>query len=50
MFGLSMLAQPLPRDYEATVGARTRATFGREDGALADPAKVAHALLRLALG
>jgi NAD(P)-dependent dehydrogenase (short-subunit alcohol dehydrogenase family) len=47
MFGLSMLAQLSP-DYEATVGARTRATFGRQDGASGDPAKVAQAILRLA--
>jgi NAD(P)-dependent dehydrogenase (short-subunit alcohol dehydrogenase family) len=47
MFGVSMLAQVSP-DYEATVGARTRAAFGRPEGAPGDPVKVAQAILRLA--
>jgi NAD(P)-dependent dehydrogenase (short-subunit alcohol dehydrogenase family) len=48
MFGVSMLAQPLSPDYEATVGARTRAAFGRPEGAPGDPVKVAQAILLLA--
>ena len=48
MFGLSMLAEPLAPDYEPTVGAVIRATFGRAEGARGDPAKVAQAILRLA--
>ena len=48
MFGTSMLAEPLSPDYEATVGARTRAAFGRPEGAPGDPRKVAQAILRLA--
>jgi len=48
MFGLSMLADPLAPDYEPTVGAVIRATFGRAEGGRSDPAKVARAILRLA--
>jgi NAD(P)-dependent dehydrogenase (short-subunit alcohol dehydrogenase family) len=48
MFGLSMLADPLAPDYEATVGDVIRRTFGRAEGARGDPAKVARAILRLA--
>jgi NAD(P)-dependent dehydrogenase (short-subunit alcohol dehydrogenase family) len=48
MFGLSMLPDRLARDYEPTVGAVIRATFGRPEGARGDPAKVAQAILRLA--
>jgi len=48
MFGLSMLAGDIAPDYEATVGAIIRATFGRPDGARGNPAKVAQAILRLA--
>jgi NAD(P)-dependent dehydrogenase (short-subunit alcohol dehydrogenase family) len=48
MFGLSMLAKDLAPDYEATVGAVIRASFGRPEGANGDPAKVAQAILRLA--
>jgi hypothetical protein len=33
MFGLSMLARPLASDYEGTVGAVIRATFGNPDAA-----------------
>jgi NAD(P)-dependent dehydrogenase (short-subunit alcohol dehydrogenase family) len=47
MFGLSMLVDPLAPDYEPTVGAVIRATFGRAEGARNDPAKVAQAILRL---
>ena len=47
MFGLSMLAEHLAPDYEPTVGAAIRATFGRPEGARGDPAKVAQAILRL---
>jgi NAD(P)-dependent dehydrogenase (short-subunit alcohol dehydrogenase family) len=48
MFGLSMLAKDLAPDYEPTVGAGIRATFGRAEGARGDPAKVARAILQLA--
>lgn len=48
MFGLSMLADPLAPDYEATVGAAIRAVFGHPDGARGNPAKVAQAILQLA--
>jgi len=48
MFGLSMLAGDLAPDYEPTVGAGIRATFGRPEGARGDPAKVARAILQLA--
>jgi NAD(P)-dependent dehydrogenase (short-subunit alcohol dehydrogenase family) len=48
MFGLSMLADRLSPDYEATVGAGVRGTFGDPSRARSDPAKVAQALLRLA--
>jgi NAD(P)-dependent dehydrogenase (short-subunit alcohol dehydrogenase family) len=48
MFGVSMLAEDIAPDYEGTVGAVIRATFGRADGARSDPAKVAQAILRLA--
>ena len=48
MFGVSMLAQPLAPDYEGTVGAVIRSTFGNPDAARGDPAKVAKAILRLA--
>jgi NAD(P)-dependent dehydrogenase (short-subunit alcohol dehydrogenase family) len=48
MFGLSMLARPLAPDYEPTVGAVIRGTFGRPEAARSDPAKVAQAILRLA--
>jgi NAD(P)-dependent dehydrogenase (short-subunit alcohol dehydrogenase family) len=47
MFGVSMLAQPLAPDYEGTVGAVIRSTFGNPDAARGDPAKVAKAILRL---
>src|SRR5215471_6666427 len=47
MFGLSMLAQHLAPDYEPTVGAVIRATFGRPEGGRGDPAKVAQAILRI---
>ena len=48
MFGLSMLASPPSPDYEATVGAGIRATFGDPTRARSDPARVAQAILRLA--
>ena len=48
MFGLSMLAEPPSPDYEATVGAGVRATFGDPARARSNPAKVAQAILRLA--
>lgn len=48
MFGLSMLADAVSPDYEGTVGAGIRATFGDPSRARSDPAKVAQALLRLA--
>ncbi len=48
MFGLSMLAEPVARDYEPTVGAVIRATFGLAENARGDPAKMATAILRLA--
>jgi NAD(P)-dependent dehydrogenase (short-subunit alcohol dehydrogenase family) len=48
MFDASMLAEPLAPDYEATVGAVIRTTFGRAEGANGDPAKVAQAIVRLA--
>jgi NAD(P)-dependent dehydrogenase (short-subunit alcohol dehydrogenase family) len=48
MFGLSMLADPIAPDYEATVGAIIRATFGHADRARGNPTKVAQAILRLA--
>ena len=48
MFGLSMLAHPLAPDYEATVGAVLRSTFGDPSRARGNPAKVAQAILRLA--
>jgi NAD(P)-dependent dehydrogenase (short-subunit alcohol dehydrogenase family) len=48
MFGLSMLADPLSPDYEATVGAGIRGTFGDPTRARSNPAKVAQAILRLA--
>jgi NAD(P)-dependent dehydrogenase (short-subunit alcohol dehydrogenase family) len=48
MFGTSMLEEPLAPDYEPTVGAVIRATFGRPEGGRGDPAKVAQAILRLA--
>ena len=49
MFGLSMLAEPLAPDYEPTVGAVIRGTFGRPEGGRSDPARVVRALiLRLA--
>ena len=48
MFGLSMLAEPVSPDYEPTVGAGVRATFGDPARARSNPAKVAQAILRLA--
>ena len=48
MFGLSMLADPVAPDYEPTVGAVIRATFGRAENARGDPARMAAAILRLA--
>jgi NAD(P)-dependent dehydrogenase (short-subunit alcohol dehydrogenase family) len=48
MFGLSMLADPIAPDYEPTVGAVIRATFGRTENARGDPARMAAAILRLA--
>jgi NAD(P)-dependent dehydrogenase (short-subunit alcohol dehydrogenase family) len=48
MFGLSMLADSLSPDYEGTVGAGIRATFGDPGRARSSPAKVAQAILRLA--
>jgi NAD(P)-dependent dehydrogenase (short-subunit alcohol dehydrogenase family) len=48
MFGVSMLAESLSPDYEATVGAGIRGTFGRAGGANGDPAKVACVIVRLA--
>ena len=48
MFGLSMLSDSLAPDYEPTVGAVIRNTFGRAEGARGDPAKVAQAILRIA--
>jgi NAD(P)-dependent dehydrogenase (short-subunit alcohol dehydrogenase family) len=47
MFGLSMLDRLTP-DYEATVGAVIRSTFGRPEGARGNPRKVAQAILRVA--
>jgi NAD(P)-dependent dehydrogenase (short-subunit alcohol dehydrogenase family) len=48
MFGLSMLAEPIAPDYQATVSAAIRAAFGRSDGARSNPTKVAQAILQLA--
>ncbi len=48
MFGPSMLADSIAPDYEATVGAVIRSTFGRPEAARGDPRKVAQAILRLA--
>ncbi|HXU64437.1 MAG TPA: SDR family NAD(P)-dependent oxidoreductase [Polyangia bacterium] len=48
MFGLSMLADALSPDYEATVGAAIRAAFGDPARARSNPAKVAQAILRVA--
>ena len=48
MFGLSMLADPVAPDYDPTVGAVIRATFGRAENARGDPARMAAAILRLA--
>jgi NAD(P)-dependent dehydrogenase (short-subunit alcohol dehydrogenase family) len=48
MFSLSMLDNPIAPDYEASVGAVLRATFGRAERARGNPAKVAEAILRLA--
>jgi NAD(P)-dependent dehydrogenase (short-subunit alcohol dehydrogenase family) len=47
MFGLSMLAEPLAPDYEASVGRVVRRTFGNPEAARSDPAKVAQAILRI---
>lgn len=47
MFGLSMMADPIAPDYQATVGAVIRATFGRPENAHGDPGKVARVILRL---
>jgi NAD(P)-dependent dehydrogenase (short-subunit alcohol dehydrogenase family) len=48
MFGLSMLEEPPSPDYEGTVGAAIRGTFGNRGAARGDPAKVASVILRLA--
>jgi NAD(P)-dependent dehydrogenase (short-subunit alcohol dehydrogenase family) len=48
MFGLSMLADPISPDYEGTVAAGIRTTFGDPGRARSDPAKVAQAILQLA--
>ncbi len=48
MYGLSMLEEPLAPDYEGTVGAVIRSTFGNADAARGDPAKVAKAILQVA--
>jgi NAD(P)-dependent dehydrogenase (short-subunit alcohol dehydrogenase family) len=48
MFGLSMLAENIAPDYEPTVSAVIRATFGSAENARGNPAKVAQAILRLA--
>jgi NAD(P)-dependent dehydrogenase (short-subunit alcohol dehydrogenase family) len=48
MFSLSMLDQPLARDYEDTVGASIRGAFGHADAARGNPTKVAQAILRVA--
>ena len=47
MFGVSMLADSIAPDYEASVSATIRNTFGRPEGGRSDPAKVAQAILRL---
>jgi NAD(P)-dependent dehydrogenase (short-subunit alcohol dehydrogenase family) len=49
MFGLSMLDQPIASDYQPTVEAVLRGTFGNPDRARNDPAKVAQVILRLAV-
>jgi NAD(P)-dependent dehydrogenase (short-subunit alcohol dehydrogenase family) len=48
MFGLSMLAEPIAPDYQATVRAVIRSVFGNPDAARGNPAKVAQAILQLA--
>jgi NAD(P)-dependent dehydrogenase (short-subunit alcohol dehydrogenase family) len=48
MFALSMLDELLAPDYEDTVGASIRRTFGRAENARGNPAKVAQAIVRLA--
>ncbi|HEX4513465.1 MAG TPA: SDR family NAD(P)-dependent oxidoreductase [Polyangiaceae bacterium] len=48
MFGLSMLSEPIAPDYQATVEANVRATFGNKTRARSDPAKVARAILQIA--
>ncbi len=48
MFGLAMLADPIAPDYQSTVEANVRATFGDPTRARSDPAKVARAILRIA--
>ncbi|HVY46814.1 MAG TPA: SDR family NAD(P)-dependent oxidoreductase [Minicystis sp.] len=48
MFSASMLVEPLSPDYEATVGAAVRRTFGDPARARSSPAKVAQVILRLA--
>ena len=48
MFGLSMLAEPIAPDYQATVSAVIRSIFGNPDAARGNPAKVAQAILQLA--
>ncbi len=48
MFGLSMLSDSIAPDYQATVEAHVRATFGDPTRARSDPAKVARAILRIA--
>jgi hypothetical protein len=48
MFGLSMLADDIAPDYEATVDATIRSIFGDPASARSEPAKVAQAILRVA--
>lgn len=48
MFGLSMLSDPIAPDYEPTVGAGVRGTFGDPARARSNPAKVAQAILLIA--
>lgn len=48
MFSLSMLAEPVATDYQATVSSVLHAVFGRPERARGNPTKVASAILRIA--
>src|SRR6185369_1338535 len=48
MFGLSMLSDPIAPDYQGTVEANVRATFGNPERARSNPAKVAQVILQIA--